>query len=191
MTSEKIKVWDMFIRIFHWSLVFSFAVAFFTEDDYLTIHTYAGYAIATLVSLRLIWGVIGGHYAQFKNFIDSPRNTISYISTVIHFKAKRHIGHNPAGGAMVLLLLVSLILTILFGMLTYGVAEYSGPFSYFATQVTHKTAHIFKETHEFLANFTMILVLIHIVGVAIASYQHQENLIKCMVTGYKKPKPTK
>ncbi len=186
MTIGSIKVWDIFVRIFHWSLVLSFTIAYLTEDDFLTIHTYAGYTIAILVSSRFIWGVIGGRYARFSQFVTSPKNIISYFKDVIRFRAKRYIGHNPAGGAMVIALIISLAVTVLFGVLTYGATEFSGPFAAIATSVNHTTANTFKVIHEFFANFTLVLVFIHVAGVAVASFQHKENLPKSMVTGYKK-----
>jgi len=186
MNTQQTKVWDIFIRIFHWSLVATFAIAYLTEDDFMTLHVYAGYSIIALVFLRLIWGLIGTRHARFSDFVTSPKNVISYSKDVIQFRAKRYIGHNPAGGAMVVALLVSLSMTVLFGMLVYGAAEFSGPFSFLGATVGNSMANAFKEVHEFFANFTLLLVFLHVAGVAIASLQHKENLVRSMLTGYKK-----
>ena len=186
MNTQQTKVWDIFIRVFHWSLVATFAIAYLTEDDFTTLHVYTGYSIITLIILRLIWGLVGTRHARFNDFVVSPKNVIRYLKNVIQFRAKRYIGHNPAGGAMVLALLASLSMTVLFGMLVYGSAEFSGPFSFLGDSVGNSMADAFGEVHEFFANFTLLLIFLHVVGVAVASLQHKENLVRSMFTGYKK-----
>lgn len=184
--NDKIKVWDIFVRVFHWSLVSAFTMAYLTEDEFSKIHVIAGYVIVGLVITRLIWGLIGSKHARFSDFISNPMAVIHYLKAVIKLRAKHYIGHNPAGGAMVLMLLASISMTLLFGLLTYGVGEFSGPLSSLATSFSHSTANFFKEAHEFFANFTVILIVFHVIGVAVASFQHKENLVKSMITGYKK-----
>ena len=186
MSTREIKVWDLFIRIFHWSLVSVFAVAYLTEDDFMTVHVYAGYLIAGLIGLRILWGLVGTRHARFIDFVQKPRVVRAYIKDVIGFRAKRYVGHNPAGGAMVIALMLSLIMTLFFGMLTYGAMEFSGPFAGMVSGVGDDTAHVFKEIHEFFANATLGLVLLHVAGVLLASFQHHENLVRSMITGRKK-----
>jgi len=185
MNIQQTKVWDIFIRIFHWVLLLLFTTTYLTEDDYLTIHVYAGYTMIALILLRLIWGLVGSRYARFSSFVVSPSVIIKYLKDVVQFKAKHYLGHNPAGGAMVIALLVSLSMTLLFGLLTYGATEFSGPLASIAFSVSELMANIFEELHEFFANFTLFLVCLHVIGVIVASFQHKENLIKSMVTGYK------
>lgn len=188
MDIQQTKVWDIFIRIFHWSLLATFAITYITEDDFPTLHVYAGYTMMALIVLRLIWGIIGTHHARFSSFIIKPSAVIKYMKEVAQFRAKRYLGHNPAGGAMVIALLISLSITLLFGLLTYGAAEFSGPLAGLAGGVSESLANVFEELHEFFANFTVFLVVLHVIGVAIASFQHKENLVKSMVTGYKQIK---
>ncbi|WP_456416657.1 cytochrome b/b6 domain-containing protein [Thiolapillus sp.] len=185
MQTKQIKVWDPFIRVFHWTLVLAFLVSYITEDDFMRVHAYSGYLILGLVGLRLLWGLVGGRYARFSNFLYTPAETIAYLKDVASFRAKRHIGHNPAGGAMILALLVSLSMTLFFGLLTYGAMEYAGPLAGITAGVGDSMAHGFKEVHEFFANFTLMLVLLHVLGVLVASMQHGENLVRSMVTGTK------
>jgi cytochrome b len=186
MEIQQTKIWDIFIRIFHWSLLATFAITYLTEDDFPSLHVYAGYTMMVLIVLRLVWGFIGSRHARFNNFIAKPSNVINYMKEVVQFRAKRYVGHNPAGGAMVIALLISLSMTLLFGLLTFGAAEFSGPLAGLAGGVSESFANIFEELHEFFANFTLFLVVVHVLGVAIASFQHKENLIKSMVTGYKR-----
>ncbi|MGA1762979.1 MAG: cytochrome b/b6 domain-containing protein, partial [Gammaproteobacteria bacterium] len=117
MSHQTIRVWDPLVRIFHWSLASAFFIAYITEDDFMTVHEYAGYAVLSLIGIRLIWGIVGTKYARFSNFVTSPKTTIKYIKSIFTFNAERHIGHNPAGGAMIIALLVSLTLTATTGML--------------------------------------------------------------------------
>ena len=184
-TTQQIKVWDLPVRIFHWSLVVCFFVAYFTEDDFMSLHTYAGYAIIGLILFRLVWGVIGNYHAQFNHFVCRPGTVIRYLKDLFHHRAKRYLGHNPAGAAMIIVLLLSLIITSLSGLAVYATEEASGPF---VGLMLHAPDFIYdgvEDIHEFFANFTLVLVGLHVVGVLLASLSHQENLIRAMWTGYK------
>lgn len=184
---KAIRVWDLPIRVFHWSLVTCFFIAYLTEDDFITLHSYAGYTILGLIVLRLLWGIIGTKHARFSDFAQSPRTILNYLQQVIAFKARRYLGHNPAGGAMVLMLLLTLSLTSLTGLATYAVEQSSGPLVGFMSTLPAYITKAAEELHELLANFTLLLILLHVVGVLLASYQHAENLIRAMFTGQKRP----
>ncbi len=185
MSTQRIKVWDPLLRIFHWSLVSLFLFAFITEDDFLDLHVWAGYIIVGLIIFRLIWGLIGPRHARFSSFVVSPARVVAYMKDVAQFRAKRYLGHNPAGGAMVIALLVSISMTLLFGLLTYGAMEFSGPLAGLVSGVSDALADGFEEVHEFFANATLLLVGLHVIGVVVASLQHRENLVQSMVDGYK------
>ena len=130
----RIYVWDPFVRVLHWTLALAFAIAFFTEDDALLIHVWAGYVVGILVVARVIWGLVGPKYARFADFIYRPRAVVSYVCDLLLFRAKRHIGHSPGGGAMVLILLLSLAVTVASGFVVYGAGEGAGPLaSFFAS----------------------------------------------------------
>jgi cytochrome b len=183
---ETIKVWDPFVRIFHWGLVLAFTVAYLTEEDILSIHTLAGYVVLGLLSLRLVWGVIGTRYARFSDFTYSLSSIRTFLKDTLSFRARRYLGHNPAGGAMILLLITSLLLTSFTGLAIYAVAEQAGPLAGILTNSSEFMEEALEETHEFFANFTLFLVFIHIAGVIIESLLHRENLARSMVTGYKR-----
>ena len=180
--NNTIKVWDLPVRIFHWLLVLAFSIAFITEDDFLSIHVWAGYVIAGLLVFRLLWGFIGGEYARFSNFLCSPSDSVTYLKNMFLDKPKRYIGHNPAGSAMIVLLLVSLIITTVTGFAVYGAEENAGPLASIGMQ----NEELWEETHEFFANAVFLLVIIHIIGVVFESLQHKENLVKSMINGYKR-----
>ncbi len=206
MNSEaEIKVWDPLVRIFHWSLVVAFSIAYITEDEWQSLHVWAGYLVAGLVAFRIIWGFIGPQHARFSDFVFSPAATVAYLKDMVSLRAKRYIGHNPAGGAMVLALLLSLAATTLSGMQLYALEENAGPFAQIELQqlspiasaqadddedehegAGHGEGGVWEEVHEFFANFTLLLVVLHISGVVISSLAHNENLPRAMVTGKKR-----
>ncbi len=167
-----VKVWDPFVRMFHWSLVALFAVAFATGDEIEWLHVAAGYAIAGLVVLRLAWGFVGPPHARFKNFVHSPRQVLGYLRDMVQLRARRHLGHNPAGGAMIVALLAMLTAISVTG--------------YMMTTDAFWGAKWVEEMHEGLVDVTVGLVLLHVLGVVVASLGHGENLVKSMLTGRKR-----
>ncbi|MDD5273027.1 MAG: cytochrome b/b6 domain-containing protein, partial [Methylovulum sp.] len=178
------KVWDLPLRIFHWLLVMAFIVAYFTEEDWLDVHVWAGYLVLALLVFRLVWGFIGNPYARFSQFLCSPTTSIAYIKDLVAARAKRYLGHNPAGAAMIVLLLLSLLVTTLTGLAVYGADQDAGPL---AAAIGSDNEALWEELHEFFANFTVVLVVLHIAGVVAESLIHKENLAKAMVHGNKKP----
>lgn len=182
-TQTYVKVWDLPLRIFHWLLVTGFLIAYLTEDELLTVHVWAGYLVIGLLFFRLVWGIIGTRYARFSNFICSPAESMAYTKALMSLKAKRYIGHNPAGAAMIVLLLISLALTSITGLAVYGAEQGAGPLA----TIGNRHEKLWEEVHEFFANFTLFLVFLHVFGVLVESVIHRENLIKAMWNGKKKP----
>ncbi len=200
-TSGKVLVWDPLVRVFHWGLVAAFATAWLTADELQPVHEIAGYAVAGLVAFRLVWGLVGSRYARFAQFLKGPRETLAYIGDMRRGKERRYLGHNPAGAAMIVALLVTLSGTAFTGWLMedearvamlpampaivapawadddsdereYGErGEVEGPL---------------KEVHETLANLMLLLAALHVGGVVLASFRHHENLARSMVTGEKR-----
>lgn len=95
-------------RAFHWSLVAAFAFAWLSADEVQPVHESAGHTIAGLVALRLVWGLIGGRYARLSHFLKGPGSTLIYLRTMLRGTERRHVGHNPAGAAMILARLLGL-----------------------------------------------------------------------------------
>ncbi len=212
MEQNTIKVWDIFVRIFHWSLVILFIIAYLTGEEESNLHIYAGYAILALIVSRLIWGFIGSKYALFTNFIKKTSVVIDYVKTIKsnltehkpRQKIKHYIGHNPAGGYMIVALLLMLFVVSYSGLKVYGL-EGGGPLASNVTISLISTANadddeheehesgeneaaeeFWEEIHELSANLTILLILLHVLGVIVSSRLHGENLAKAMVTGRKK-----
>lgn len=190
--SHQVKVWDIVVRSFHWSLVLTFFLAYLTGDDSI-LHAYTGYVVLTLVIIRIIWGVIGTRYARFTNFVYSRETVKTYIGSILQFRPIHYIGHNPLGGWMIVLLLSFLLLTTWTGLEAYA-AEGKGPLAGLSLDLSPigtafadggKSHSIWKGIHEFLANTTLFLVIVHIIGVLFSSVVHNENLIRSMITGEK------
>ena len=183
---NQIKVWDPLLRVFHWLLAGAFFVAYLTEDELLTPHIWAGYLIIGLLVFRILWGFIGPRHARFSDFVFSPRTAIDYLKDVLSLKARRYLGHNPAGGWMIILLMISLVITSVTGLMVYAAEDQAGPLAAVLGAAGGTWEEIFEETHEFFANFTLILVFIHLGGVIVESLLHHENLVRAMITGYKR-----
>jgi len=185
-SANKIYIWDPLVRIFHWTLVLAFSLAFISEDDYITIHSWSGYTILSLLTIRIFWGFVGTKHALFSDFVFSKTKIIQFIKNTLSFKAKRYLGHNPAGGAMVILLMISLLITACSGLIIFAIEENQGPLVFLFSNVNSFGADIAENLHEFFADFTLFLIFVHIFGVIVESLIHKENLIKSMFTGNKK-----
>ncbi len=183
--SEEVKVWDPFVRVFHWSLVGAFTIAFLTEDHWQSVHVYAGYTVIALVVGRLLWGFVGTRHARFSDFVPAPAEIGPYLRAMLRGRPPHYLGHNPAGGAMIVALLASLLLTTLTGLLAYG-AEGAGPLAAYMGVVGGDAEEAFEEVHEFFANLTLLLVGVHVTGVIVGSFLHRENLVRAMITGRKR-----
>lgn len=168
-----VKVWDPLVRIFHWSLALSVLAAYFLTEEGDLAHEIAGYVALGLVAFRILWGIVGTRYARFAQFVPGPSTLMHYLQDLSRGREARHLGHNPAGGVMVVLLLVLVAAAGVSGwMLTTD--------AYFGEEWV-------EEVHEVIANVLMVMVGFHVTGVVYTSVHHRENLIRAMFTGRKLP----
>ena len=199
-------VWDPLVRFGHWALVAAFAVAYLSAEEKAggpdPLHVWGGYVVGTIVVLRVVWGFVGPRYARFSDFVRSPIEALAYFRDLLSGHARRYIGHSPAGGAMVIALLVCLAATVATGLISYG-EEGKGPLAVVMMTDTNangneaghrapaekrggETESTIDELHGLMANITVALVVAHIFGVAVASFVHKENLVLAMMTGRKR-----
>jgi len=167
-----VRVWDPFVRLFHWSLVVSFAVAWLTAHSWDDLHMLAGFAAGGLVLLRVAWGFVGTPHARFSSFVRRPQTVIAYIKAILTGTEARHLGHNPAGGAMIIALMATMVATAFTGWLL--------------TTDTFWGVTWMQHLHHWSADAVLLLVVGHLAGVALASVRHRENLVTAMIVGRKR-----
>jgi len=128
---------------------------------------------------------MGSRYARFTDFVKRPSEVWTYLKSIIGQHPKRYLGHNPAGGAMIIALLSSLVLVTISGIVIYSIEESAGPLGASLSGVGEAWEDVVEEVHEFFSNATLALVFFHVTGVLTASFQHKENLVKSMLNGRK------
>lgn len=174
-SAQRIRVWDAPVRVFHWLLVFCFVGAYLSAESevWRLLHITLGYTLGGLLAFRLVWGVIGTRYARFGNFLCGPGAVLQYLRSIRAKQPEHHLGHNPAGSvAIVLLMLLGL------GITASGYVTYNDLGPGWVAQL-----------HDGLANAMVLVIIGHLLGVASASLQHRENLVRSMITGFKKGEP--
>lgn len=197
--ANEVPVWDPLLRSFHWILFVSFCAAYFSEGEIFeslqnrldgeflqTVHVWAGYTIGGLLVFRLFWGFIGPRHARFDDFVRGPRVTFAYLCQVLTLRARRYLGHNPAGGAMIVLLLLSLGATTVTGLALYGADKGLGPLAGLLLESSEASIDFIEEAHEVATHFTLLLIAGHLLGVVWESLLHRENLVRAMITGRKR-----
>ena len=168
-------VWDAPVRVFHWLLVLCFAGAWLTADSerWRLAHITLGYTSAALVGFRLLWGLVGTCYARFSSFVHGPRAAWAYLRSLPGARPQHHVGHNPAG-AMAIVALLGLVLTV--SALGWAIeADLGGDW--------------LAELHEGAASLMLGIAALHVLGVAIGSLVHRENLVRAMIDGRKRNEP--
>ena len=175
MEKEKILIWDLPTRFFHWSLVASFAGASLTAESerYRDLHVLLGYTVLGLIVFRLLWGVVGTRYARFSSFAFAPRRVFDYLKSLLTRTPQHHLGHNPAGAWAIFLMLALALCTGATGYAAYN--EIGGEW--------------LAELHEGVANTMLAVVVVHVAGVLLSSLLHGENLVAAMFSGRKLGSP--
>ncbi len=200
-----VKVWDPFVRVAHWGLAACFAVAYLTAEeegpDTAGLHIWAGYAVGGIVALRVIWGLIGTGHANFSDFTFSPAAILAYLKDLAGGHPKRYLGHSPAGAAMIFALLICLTGTVATGLAAYGTGGGEATASTARStliapawaedeneveQANEGADSAMGDLHGTLANITLGLVVLHVLGVALSSALHRENLVSAMISGRKR-----
>ena len=169
---QRILVWDLPTRVFHWSFALSFAGAYLTAESerYRDIHLALGYVFLGMLVFRLVWGLVGTAYVRFRAFWFKPAEIVAYLRALLSPQPQHYVGHNPAGGVAIFLLLALGLLISVSGLGLYweiGDEDW------------------FEELHEIAANVMLLVVGVHIAGVLVSSVLHKENLVRAMFNGYK------
>ncbi len=172
---EKILVWDWPVRIGHWLLVGAFALAWITGDSeaWRLVHVFAGGTVVGVILFRLLWGFVGTRHARFTSFVRGPKAALDYVFGLLRGDESKTVGHNAAGGWAIVALLTLGLLTGASGWLVY---QDTG-------------AEWLEEVHEVLANGMLAVAALHVAGVIVSSLAHRENLLRAMLSGFKRGRP--
>jgi cytochrome b len=146
LNTDTMAVWDIGIRIFHWSMVCLFTLSYFSGEQH-DLHTWSGYAVLALLGFRLIWGFFGTRHARFTDFLYSPRVVWNYLSGLLRADPPHYAGHNPAGGWMVLAILFTLTLICYSGLEALA-EEGDGPLANIEIELISSAYAHGGETHE-------------------------------------------
>lgn len=166
------RVWDPVVRLLHWGLALAVAVAWFSGEETLARHEWAGHGAMLAVVLRTIWGFVGTPHACFADFVRAPRVVRVYAVAIRRHVEARHLGHNPLGGWMIVALMATVMATGLTGWM-YTLDAFWG-------------LAWLEWTHRALAWGLVGMVLMHVAGVVFSSLRHRENLLLAMLTGRKR-----
>lgn len=186
---QAVAVWDPSIRVFHWMLGIAFVTAYVVGDERLHLHVLAGGTVTGLLLYRLIWGWTGTCHARFADFVRGPHAVARHLRDLLRGRAPRHVGHTPAGGAMIMALMSMLALLVVSGLLLDGAEAVSGPFADTFRIGDGMLLARLADLHGLLADAMIVLVVLHVGGVLLESLRHRENLVLAMFTGCKRPAP--
>jgi cytochrome b len=165
------RVWDLPVRLLHWTLVVTVALSWYTSGLMGPAHEWLGYGVVATVLARCLWSRFGNRHARFGSFMASVPRTVAYLAAVLKGRAPRYLGHNPLGAWMVAALLSCLALLCLSGFLA-------------TTDLLWGYSWLVR-LHEWLAWFLVALIGLHVAGMLWTSFAHRENLVRAMITGDK------
>lgn len=181
---KNVKVWDLATRIFHWSLVLLILAAWLTiENRMIDIHEIIGHTLLALIIFRIIWGIIGSTTARFSHFITSPIKSLAYLKASLNMKSPYSTGHNPAGGWMVIGMLLLIGFQVISGMYANDDLGFSGALS---DSISKSMSDTMTQIHALSFNIIVTFIWIHLVAVFFYVLVKNENLIRAMFNG-KKP----
>ena len=186
--NDKILVWDVPVRLFHWLLVILMATSYFSgraKGDWMQLHFWSGYAILTLLLFRIVWGFVGSSTARFSHFLKGPAAALTHVGHLFRKEGPRDVGHNPMGGAMVVVLIFAVLAQVVAGLFTADTdtGMVNGPL---ALKVADKWVDRATAFHAWWINVLLILVAIHVAAVALYLVWKRHNLIGPMITGRKR-----
>lgn len=167
-----VKVWDPLVRLFHWVTVTGIALDYFVFTDGEKLHQWTGYAVASALAIRIAWGLFGPGHANFRSFVRGPGIVLSYLKSAVGGHPPRHLGHNPAAGAMILALMTMIIVISVSGWMQ-------------TTDAFWGVGWV-QETHRWTVNILLGLVVLHASAAVAESFRHRENLVWAMITGFKR-----
>jgi cytochrome b len=178
-----VLVWDAPIRVFHWLIVALVAAAYATwRLNWMVWHGWVGEAVLALLLFRLLWGFFGGETARFSRFLSSPRIAVQHLKYAFRREPDRQVGHNPAGGWMVALLLALLLIETLTGLYIANDIADEGPLT---ELVPAWAANAIESSHAIVWDALLAAIVLHVVAIAGFAAIKGQNLVSPMITGTK------
>ncbi len=181
---RSILVWDVSTRLFHWLTAALVLAAYVTwRLDWMDWHARIGDAVLTLITFRLLWGFFGSDTARFANFIASPRAALRHLAHAFRCEPDRQLGHNPAGGLMVLLLIALLFGETLSGLYVNNDVADAGPLT---ELVPARIANAITAAHWVIWDALLVAIALHLLAILVYAAAKGQNLVTPMITGKKK-----
>lgn len=178
------RVWDAPIRLFHWAIVLLIVTSYVSiKQGWIQLHFISGYSVLALLIFRLAWGFIGSDTARFRNFLRSPLAGLSHLARFSDREPDTELGHNAAGGWMVLIMLAVLLAQTLTGLFSNDDVVSQGPLAYHLTKVASDQ---FSNLHATLFNVILGLTALHIAAIIAYAAVKRHDLVRAMVTGKKR-----
>jgi cytochrome b len=186
-TKDRIRVWDAPVRLFHWTLVILMTTSYVTAqlgDDWMTLHFYSGYAILTVLLFRIAWGFMGSTTARFSHFVRGPSAALHHLAELAGTDRPRDVGHNPLGGAMVMVLIFGVLAQVAAGLFSADTdtGTVNGPLTRLVTDKWIERATAF---HHFWINVLLVLIALHVLAAIVYLVWKRQNLIGAMIHGSK------
>lgn len=181
---REIAVWDLPTRLFHWFAVLLVAGAYVTARlNWVSWHSRIGYVLLGLLLFRLLWGLCGSETARFSKFLSWPSTAFRHLMRALRRDADAEVGHNPAGGWMVMLLLALMLGQTLTGLYVGNDISDEGPLTEY---VSAPAANLIEAMHDLIIWYALVIaVAIHVLAILAYLVVKRENLITPMVTGRK------
>ena len=182
---NKILVWDLPLRLFHWLLVLLVVVSWVSVTiggNAMQVHLLSGYAVLTLLLFRIAWGFLGGQHARFATFLHGPAAVIAYLRALRRSTASAHLGHNPAGGWSAIAMLAVLLMQAATGLFANDDIATEGPL---AKLVSKAMSDRITGIHHLNIKLLYVLIGLHLSAIAFYFFHKRENLVKSMFTGFK------
>ncbi len=179
-TASHMRIWDLPVRLFHWALVVVVIGAIVTGGENMDLHPYFGFAVLALVLFRILWGIVGSDTARFSGFVRSPSVVLGYARGLFRREAEIHLGHNPLGGWVIVVMLVLLLLQGSLGLFTKDDILFEAPLAYL---VSGRFSHVLTEIHESVGNLLIALIAVHVSAAVFYAVYKKVDLIGPMITG--------
>lgn len=186
---QKIRVWDLPLRLFHWLMVAAVGLSFYTMktkgapfDFPMDIHAQSGYVMLGLLVFRWVWGLVGSHHARFWHFLYPLGTTLGYFRDMLPGRPRAHYaGHNPLGGLAVFALLLSLSVQAASGLFLSDDIFFTAPlYSYVSSDVSS----FLRTVHAWNSQLLLVLIGLHLLGLIVHRLKG-EKLVGAMFTGHK------